>query len=248
MTAADGGIRVGVIGAHGRMGTEACRAIESDDELVLVARLGRGDRLEALIDARTDVAVDLTTPDSVKGNVRFCVENAIDVVVGASGLTSADVSEIDRRAASSGARVLVVPNFAIGAVLMMRFAAEAAPYFDSAEIVERHHENKADAPSGTALRTAELMRDARAEPWQATPASRESLAGSRGGNADGTRLHSLRLPGSVAHQEVILGAPGQTLVIRHDSVDRSSFMPGLLRSVKSIKSLDGVVVGLEHVL
>ena len=248
MAAADGRVKVGVIGARGRMGTEACRTIEADDELDLVAQVGRGDRLEALTDAETDVAVDLTTPEAVKGNVRFCVEHAIDVVVGASGLRPADVSEVERWSAASGGRVLIVPNFAIGAVLMMRFAAEAAPYFDSAEIVERHHENKADAPSGTALRTAEMMRAARDEPWPLSLESRESLAGSRGGDAGGIRLHSLRLPGSVAHQEVVLGAPGQTLVIRHDSLDRSSFMPGLLRSVKSIKSLDGVVVGLEHVL
>lgn len=240
-------IRVGVIGHAGRMGSEVCRAVEADDELELAARIGRGDNLSRLTDAGVDVAVEFTTPDSVAGNVRWCVEHDIDVVVGASGLSDTDLEEIERLAKDRGARVFVAPNFALGAVLMMSFAAQAARFYDSCEIVERHHEKKIDAPSGTALRTAAIVNEARAG-RAVERHDRESLAGSRGGDAGGVRVHSLRLPGSVAHQEVVFGGAGETLTVRHDSMDRSSFMPGVVLAIKRIAGTEGVTVGLEHLL
>jgi 4-hydroxy-tetrahydrodipicolinate reductase len=240
-------IAVGVIGHKGRMGSETCRAAEADAELDLVARVGRGDDLSALVDARAEVAVDFTVPSAVKDNVRFCVENGIHAVVGTSGLTDADLREISGWVEQASARVMVAPNFALGAVLMMSFATTAARYFESAEIVERHHDRKLDAPSGTSLRTADLISEGRSGP-AAEPEVTVSLPGSRGGERGGVRIHSLRLPGSVAHQEVIFGGVGETLTIRHDSLDRSSFMPGVVLAIKKVASLDGLVVGLEHLL
>jgi 4-hydroxy-tetrahydrodipicolinate reductase len=223
-------IRVGVIGAHGRMGAEVCRAGKDDPELTVVAEVGRTDPLEVLVEERTEVAVDFTTPDSVKANVMFLIEHGIDAVVGTSGLTDEDIAEF-ADASCRRSSVLVAPNFALGAVLMMRFAAEAAPYFDAAEIVERHRAGKLDKPSGTSLRTAKLMDANRRTPWSKP-----------------IEIHSMRLEGSVAHQEVLFGAVGETLTIRHDSLDRSSFMPGVLLAIKKVGSLDGVIVGLEHLL
>ena len=222
--------RVAVIGAKGRMGSEACKAIEADPDLSLSAGLSRGDALSSLLEAKTEVAVELSTPSSVEANTRFCIENGIHVVVGATGMKPETIDELGAAAQRSDLGLFVVPNFALGAVLMMRFAALAAPYFSWAEIVERHHEKKLDAPSGTALRTAAMM----------------DLAPRDG--ADEIPIHSLRLPGSVAHQEVLLGAPGETLSITHDSIDRISFMPGLLLATKKVPSLRGAVVGLENVL
>ena len=240
--------RVAVLGARGRMGSEVCRAVEADPGLDLVARVGRDDPLEELVRAEARVAVDFTVPEAVKDNIRFCISQGVHAVVGTTGLTEDDLAEVERWTRDSSANVFVAPNFAVGAVLMMRFAAEAARYFDSAEIVERHHENKLDAPSGTALRTAALMNQARSEAWASSAAAAESLEGSRGGDAEGVRIHSLRLHGSVAHQEVILGSSGQTLTIRHDSLDRSSFMPGVVHAIKRVATLDGLVVVLEHLL
>ena len=240
-------ISVGVLGAGGRMGSEVCRAVDADDELEVVARLGREDPLEALVDAEAAVVVDFTTPEAVKTNVRFCLQHSIHAVVGTTGLGEQDVAELTRAAADSKANVLVAANFALGAVLMMRFAAEAAPYFRSAEITERHHERKLDAPSGTSLRTASLMNEARSEPWPESP-STETITGSRGGDVNGIRIHSLRVRGSVAHQEVVLGSAGETLTIRHDSLDRASFMPGVVLAIKKVSTLDGLVIGLEHIL
>ncbi|MFN2489927.1 MAG: 4-hydroxy-tetrahydrodipicolinate reductase [Actinomycetota bacterium] len=239
--------RIGIVGAGGRMGATACRAVEGDDDLELVARVGRGDPLDALVARAVDVAVDFTTPDAVKDNVRFCVYNDIHAVVGTSGLTEEDVGDLDKWTAGRRSNVFIAPNFAIGAVLMMVFATHAARRFDSAEIVERHHPNKVDAPSGTALRTAALMSEARGRAW-ASAAGRESRRGARGGDEGGVRIHSLRVAGSVAHQEVIFGGQGETLTIRHDSIDRSSFMPGVLLAIKNVASLDGVTVGLERLL
>ena len=239
-------IRVGVLGAAGRMGSETCRAVDGDPELELVARVGREDPLEALVSARAEVAVELTTPASVKENVRFCLSNGIHCVVGATGLTDDDLADV--REWTGPANALVAPNFALGAVLMMAFAAAAAKHFDTAEIVERHHERKQDAPSGTALRTARMMKEARGGRAWSSRRGDESVPGSRGGDVDGIRIHSLRVPGSVAHQEVVLGAPGETLTIRHDSTDRTSFMPGVLLAVKRVPHLGGLVVGLENVL
>jgi 4-hydroxy-tetrahydrodipicolinate reductase len=238
---------VAVIGAAGRMGSEVCRALADDDELELVAQVVRGDDLDALIEAGAEVAVDFTTPDSVMGNISWCLRHGIHVVVGTTGLKDNDFEVIEKQSKEASANVFVAPNFAVGAVLMMMFAARAARHFDRAEIVERHHERKLDAPSGTALRTAALMNEARAAPWVESP-STESLAGSRGGDVAGVHIHSLRVPGSVAHQEVVLGTSGETLTIRHDSLDRASFMPGVLLAAKKVASMPGLTVGLEHLL
>ena len=238
-------LRVGVIGAYGRMGAEVCRAVEAEDDLELSARVGRRDSLQTLSGA--DVAVEFSTSESVKENVLQSLEMGLDVVVGATGLSAADLRKIEAAASGSGRRVLVAPNFAVGAVLMMRFAAAAAPHFDVIEIVERHHERKLDAPSGTALRTAAFINEAR--PPAAVSRGDENPAPSRGADAGGVRIHSLRLPGSVAHQEVVLGGLGQTLTIRHDSIDRSSFMPGALLAIRRVGDLpDPLTVGLEHLL
>lgn len=241
-------IKVGVFGAEGRMGSEVCRAVEADDELDLVARVDEHDEPRALVEAGAEVAVDFTTPDAVRGNIRFCVDNGIHVVVGTTGLTASDRDEIEGWARGGQANVFIAPNFAIGAVLMMEFAARAAGHFETAEIVERHHERKLDAPSGTALRTAELMNEARGSAWKTPEPGSEALQGSRGGEASGIRIHSIRVPGSVAHQEVILGTAGETLTIRHDSLDRASFMPGVLLAVKRVASRPGLTVGLDKLL
>lgn len=241
-------IRVGVFGAKGRMGSEVCRAVDDDDELELVAMVELDDSPQALLDAGVQVAVDFTTPDAVKDNIRFCLDNGIHSVVGTTGLSDSDRTEIAGWASTSTANVFIAPNFAIGAVLMMDFAARAAAHFDTAEIVERHHERKLDAPSGTALRTAELMNAARVLPWRTPEKETETLQGSRGGDVDGIHIHSLRVPGSVAHQEVVLGTAGETLTIRHDSLDRASFMPGVILAIKKVQSLDGLTVGLEKLI
>ena len=238
-------VRVAVLGAAGRMGAAVCDAIERDPELELVARVGRSDPREVIVSAGSEVAVDFTTPSAVKGNVLFCLDNSVHVVVGTTGLGPDDLREIEARTASGTANAFVAPNFALGAVLMMTLAARAAPFFERAEIVERHHERKLDAPSGTALRAARLMNDARSQPW-----GDEAEGGSpwRGGDAGGVRIHSLRLPGSVAHQEVVLASPGETLTLRHDSLDRSSFMPGVLMALKAVSERPGLTVGLEALL
>jgi 4-hydroxy-tetrahydrodipicolinate reductase len=241
-------IKVGVFGAKGRMGSEVCRAVTADDDLELAAAVDLGDSSQELVDAGAEVAVDFTTPDAVKDNIRFCLDNGIHCVVGTTGLSDADRKEIAEWAAASSANAFIAPNFAIGAVLMMDFAARAAAHFDTAEIVERHHERKLDAPSGTALRTAELMNEARGAGWKTPEKETETLQGSRGGEVDGIHIHSLRLPGSVAHQEVVLGTAGETLTIRHDSLDRASFMPGVVLAIKKVGSLDGLTVGLEKLL
>ncbi|MDQ3941292.1 MAG: 4-hydroxy-tetrahydrodipicolinate reductase [Actinomycetota bacterium] len=241
-------VRVGVLGALGRMGTTVCDAVTADPDLDLVARVDQDDPLQALVETNTEVAVDFTTPAVVKDNVRFCLSNDIHIVVGTTGWTEADLAEVERWANASQANAFVAPNFALGAVLMMRFAAEAARHYGSGEIIERHHENKLDAPSGTALRTAELMDRARGDAgWLQTP-SKESVPGSRGADAGGVRIHSVRVPGSVAHQDVIFGAAGETLTIRHDSLDRTSFMPGVLLAIKTVGTRPGLTVGLEHLL
>ena len=238
-------LRVGVLGAYGRMGSEVCRAVEAEDDLELMARVGRRDSLDTLSGA--NVAVDFSTPESVKDNVLQSLRRGLHVVVGATGLSPADLAEVEAAASGSESRILVAPNFAVGAVLMMRFAAAAAPHFDAVEIVERHHERKLDAPSGTALRTAALINEAR--PHREGSPENVSLPSSRGTDAGGIRIHSLRLSGSVAHHEVVLGGRGQTLTIRHDSIDRSSFMPGVLLAIRRVGDLPApLTVGLEHLL
>lgn len=242
------GLKVAVLGASGRMGSEVCRAVEADPDLELVARVGADDDMEDLVRAGAQVAVEFTTPTSVKANVAFCLERGVSVVVGATGLTDDDLVDLQAQATERGANVFVAPNFAVGAVLMMRFAAAAAGHFDSAEIVERHDERKVDAPSGTALRTAALMNEAHEGGWTPPSEEKETVKGSRGGDIEGVRVHSIRMPGSVAHQEVILGSPGETLTIRHDSLDRASFMPGVVLAIKKVRDLPPLTVGLEHLL
>ena len=243
--------RVGVLGAGGRMGSEACRAVDAADDLELVARIGSTDPLTALTDAGVEIAVDLTRPDAVMDNLRFCVEHGIHAVVGTSGFDDDRLAQLRGWLDSApGVGVLVVPNFAVGAVLMMRFAEQAARFFDSVEIVELHHAGKADAPSGTARRTAQLVaaarRDAGLGPMPDSTAS--ALDGARGADVDGVRVHSVRASGLVAHQEVLFGTAGETLTIRHDSYDRASFMPGVLLAVREVATRPGLTVGLEPLI
>lgn len=245
-TGASAAVRVAILGARGRMGTHACTAVEAADDLELVAAIGRGEALSQLVDAGADVAVDLTLPDAVAGNVEFCLAHGISVVVGASGFDTSALAGLP----ADGPSVLVVPNFAVGAVLMMHVAALAAPHFEAVEVVELHHPGKADAPSGTARRTAQVVAAARRgmDPAPDATDGGRSLPGARGATVDGVPVHSVRLPGLVAHQEVILGSAGETLTVRHDSYDRASFMPGLLLAVREVRRRPGLTVGLEHVL
>jgi 4-hydroxy-tetrahydrodipicolinate reductase len=243
--------RVGVVGAAGRMGTAACEALDAAAGLELVARVGSSDRLDDLVQASVEVAVDLTRPDTVMDNVRFCVEHGIHAVVGTSGFDAQRLAAVRGWLEDApGVGVVVAPNFALGAVLMMRFAALAAPYFESVEIVELHHPDKVDAPSGTARRTAELVAAARREAGLAAPpdATSTGLEGARGAVVDGIHVHGLRVRGLVAHQEVVLGGVGETLTIRHDSLDRASFTPGVLLGLRRVASSPGLTVGLEAFL
>jgi 4-hydroxy-tetrahydrodipicolinate reductase len=244
-------VRVAVLGAAGRMGSEACRAVEAAGDLELVARVGSGDRVEGLAEAGADVAVHLTRPDVVMDQLRFCVEHGVHSVVGTSGFDDDRLDQVRGwLGAAPSVGVAVVPNFAVGAVLMMRFAAQAARFFESVEVVELHHPDKADAPSGTARRTAELVAEARAAAGlDAMPdATATTLDGARGATVEGVHVHSVRARGLVAHQEVLLGTAGETLTIRHDSYDRASFMPGVLLAVREIGSRPGLTVGLEPFL
>jgi 4-hydroxy-tetrahydrodipicolinate reductase len=244
-------LRVAVLGAGGRIGSEAVRAVEAADDLELVAALGRGDKLETLVESRAQVAVELTTPGSVMGNLDFCVRHGIHAVVGTTGWTAERLAQLDTSlAASPETGVLIAPNFSIGAVLTMKFSQMAARWFESVEIIELHHPNKADAPSGTAARTAQLIAAARAEAGSAPQpdATVTALEGARGADVDGVRVHSVRLRGLLAHQEVILGGEGETLTVRHDSLHHSSFMPGILLGVRRVVSTPGLTFGLEHFL
>jgi 4-hydroxy-tetrahydrodipicolinate reductase len=244
-------VQVGVLGAYGRMGAAACAAVDAAEDLDLVARLGSGDDRSALTDAGARVAVDLTRPDAVMDNVRFCVEHGIHVVVGTSGMTPDRLAEVESwLAGAPEVGVVVAPNFAVGAVLMMRFAAEAARWFESVEVVELHHPDKADAPSGTARRTAELVAAARREAGlgPVPDATTSDPDGARGADVDGVHVHAVRARGLLAGQEVLLGGPGETLTIRHDSTDRASFMPGVLLAVRKVASRPGLTVGLEHLM
>ncbi|HVE98699.1 MAG TPA: 4-hydroxy-tetrahydrodipicolinate reductase [Mycobacteriales bacterium] len=242
-------ITVGVLGARGRMGTEVCRAVTRADDLELVASVDAGDALAALSSA--DVVVDFTHPDVVMDNLRWCIADGRHCVVGTTGFTAERLDEVRRWLADApSVGCVVAPNFGLGAVLMMRFAAQAAPYFESVEIVELHHPGKADAPSGTARRTAELVADARRTGGtaKAPDATTDSLDGARGAAVDGVPVHSVRLAGLVAHQEVLLGTTGETLTIRHDSFDRASFMPGVLLAVRQVRTRPGLTVGLDDLL
>ena len=241
-------IKVGVLGARGRMGSEVVKAITEASDLELVAALDLGDSLDALVSNGAQVVVDFTTPDSVMANLEFLIGKNIHAVIGTTGFDDARVAKIKSLLASSKSGVLIAPNFAIGAVLMMEFATKAAKYFESAEIIELHHPNKVDAPSGTAARTAELMSKARKEAGLAPmpDATTSSLEGARGATVGDIPVHSVRVRGLVAHQEVLLGGIGETLSIRHDSIDRVGFMPGVLLGVRQVVSHPGLTFGLEN--
>ena len=236
-------LRVAVIGASGRMGSATSAAISADKELELAAEITSNGTLETVLDAGADIAVEFTTPTTVFANTAWLLERGVHVVVGASGLTDEQVTELEHR--TGPANCMVIPNFSIGAVLMMRFAAEAAKHLPDVEIIEAHHPAKVDAPSGTALRTASMIANARGG-HPDIPGPQGHAA--RGHISDEVPVHSLRLPGIVATQQVIFGGPGQTLTIRHDSVDRSSFMPGVLLAVTRIADTPGMTVGLEGLL
>jgi len=253
-------IRVGVIGATGRVGAEVCRAVHADPDMDLVAGISRSkagekasdalglegsdmvlaENLDSFVESKVEVAVDFTGAEWAPEHIDWSIGHGVHIVVGTTGF---DVDDTWRGAPVG---VFIAPNFAIGAVLMQRFAREAARHLPAVEIVELHHDGKADAPSGTAAATAEAIAASRSEPW-AGP-STESIAGVRGGEAAGIRIHSIRLPGLVAHQEVIFGGQGQTLTIRHDSTDRTSFVPGVLMAIRWVPSHPGLTVGLESIL
>jgi 4-hydroxy-tetrahydrodipicolinate reductase len=245
-------VRVGVLGARGRMGTEVCRAVNASDDLELVAMVDDGDWLFNVSDAGADVVVDFTTPDVVMDNLHWCIDQGVNAVIGTSGFTEARLDRVRSWLAHKpDLGVIVAPNFAIGAVLMMEAAARAARYFESVEIIEMHHPGKIDAPSGTALRTAQMIAEARSAAGlgPVPDATKDEIAGARGADLDGVRVHSLRAAGLVAHQEVLFGTAGETLTIRHDSYDRKSFMPGVLLAVRKVADLDtSPVIGLEHLL
>ncbi|MEJ2860450.1 4-hydroxy-tetrahydrodipicolinate reductase [Actinomycetospora flava] len=240
-------IKVGVLGANGRMGSEACGAVEGAEDLELIARVDVGDDREVLRAA--DVVVDFTHPSAVADNLRWCVDAGLHVVVGTSGVGQDLLDEVRGRL-QPGQGVLVVPNFGIGAVLMMRFAAQAARFFDSVEVVELHHPRKADAPSGTATRTAQMIAAARAEAGlgPGPDATTHDPDGARGARVDGIPVHAVRMAGLVAHQEVLLGTEGETFTIRHDSLHRSSFMPGVLLACRKVADHPGLTVGLDALL
>ena len=241
-------ITVGVLGARGRMGSEVVTAVNAAPDLELVAALDLGDSLDALVANEAQVVVDFTTPDSVMANLEFLISHNIHAVIGTTGFDETRIAKIKSLLQNSTSGVLIAPNFAIGAVLMMEFAAKAARYFESAEIIELHHPNKVDAPSGTAARTAELMSLARKEAQlaPAPDATTASLEGARGATVGSIPVHSVRLRGLIAHQEVLLGGIGETLTIRHDSLDRVGFMPGVLLGIRKVALHPGLTFGLEN--
>jgi 4-hydroxy-tetrahydrodipicolinate reductase len=262
-------IRVGVFGAGGRMGSTVCTAVHEADDMELVAavdphhagidlhQLGvHGTQIQvvakasALQDAGAEVVVDFTVIDAARDNLRWCAEQGVHAVVGTSGFGESELEEFGHLFEASTANAVIAPNFAIGAVLMMRFAATAAPFYESVEIVELHHPDKADAPSGTSRRTAEVVAAARRGAGLDTvpDATSTGLDGARGAQVDGIHIHSVRARGLVAHQEVLLGTAGETLTIRHDSLDRASFTPGVLVAVHAVPSRPGLTVGLEELL
>ena len=244
-------IRVAVLGARGRMGQQVCAAVEAAADLDLVATVDLGDPIASVAEAGAKVLVDFTHPDGVMDNLRFAVDHDIHAVVGTTGFTDDKLTTVARwLSGKPELGVLVAPNFGIGAVLAMKFAQLAAPYFESAEVVELHHPQKADAPSGTATSTARLIAAARARAGMsaAPDATTSEVAGARGADLDGVRVHSVRVSGLVAHQEVLFGTEGETLTIRHDSLNRSSFMPGVLLAVREVGGRPGLTVGLDALL
>jgi 4-hydroxy-tetrahydrodipicolinate reductase len=244
-------IRVGVLGARGRMGVEVCKAVDATDDLELVAMIDQGDWLFNASDAGAEVVVDFTNPDVVMDHLHWCIDQGINCVVGTSGFTEQRLERVRTWLTHKPeVGVVIAPNFGVGAVLMMQFARQAARFFDSVEVIELHHAGKVDAPSGTAVRTAALLAQARAEAGLGVPpdATTHELPGARGADVEGIRVHAVRLPGLVAHQEVVLGTDGEILTIRHDSTSRSSFMPGVLLAVRHVRERPGLTVGLEPLL
>jgi 4-hydroxy-tetrahydrodipicolinate reductase len=250
-------IRVGLLGAAGRMGQQVRHAVASADDLELVAAVdpdhagtdAGGIVIAGSLDglAGADVAVDFTHPSAVMGNIRWCLSHGVHVVVGTTGLSTENLDEVRALTEHTDGNVVVAPNFALGAVLLLRFAAEAARFFDAAEVIELHHDGKADAPSGTALATARAIDAARAGEWSA-PDAIGADPSARGADVHGVRVHAVRLPGLVAHEEVLFGGPGQVLTLRHDALDRSAFMPGVLLAIRSVANRPGLTLGLDALL
>lgn len=242
-------MRVGVLGAKGKVGATIVEGVEAADDLTFTAGVDAGDALSLFIDTDTQVVVDFTHPSVVMGNLKFLIENGIHAVVGTTGFTDERIAQVrEWLSAKPDAAVLIAPNFAIGAVLSMQFAKQAARFFESVEVVELHHPHKADAPSGTAARTARLIAEARKGLPLSPDATSTGIDGARGADVDGVRVHSVRLAGLVAHQEVLFGTQGETLTIRHDSIDRTSFVPGVLLAVRHVAERPGLTVGIEPLL
>jgi len=242
-------IKVLINGAKGKMGVETVKAVSNDSELELVGTIDFDDNLsQAITDLKPDVVVDFTNPDSVKGNTLTILNSGCYAVIGTTGLSEKDLMDLEIAALENKTAVLVCPNFAIGAVLMMQFAAQAAKHMPRCEIIEMHHDKKIDAPSGTAIKTAELICESNPQINVEKLKEKEIVLGSRGGNKHNIPIHAIRLPGFVANQEVIFGGLGQTLHIKHDTISRESFMPGVILSIKKAQSLKGLVYGLENLL
>jgi 4-hydroxy-tetrahydrodipicolinate reductase len=242
-------MRVGVLGSKGKVGATMVQAVQAAEDLTLSAEVDAGDALSLLTDNKTEVVIDFTHPDVVMDNLKFLIDNGIHAVVGTTGFTGERLQQVHAwLAAKPGVSALIAPNFAIGAVLSMHFAKQAAPFYESVEVIELHHPHKADAPSGTAARTAALIAEARKELPPNPDATTASLPGARGANVDGVPVHSVRLAGLVAHQEVLFGTAGETLTIRHDSLDRTSFVPGVLLAVRRVAERPGLTVGIESLL
>jgi len=242
-------MRVGVLGAKGKVGATMVQAVEAADDLTFTAGVDAGDQLRLFTDSQTEIVIDFTHPDVVMDNLKFLIDNGIHAVVGTTGFTDERLGKVKAWLADKpDVAVLIAPNFAIGAVLSMRFAKQAARFFESAEVIELHHPQKADAPSGTAARTARLIAEARKGLPPNPDATSTGLEGARGADVDGIPVHSVRLAGLVAHQEVLFGTQGETLTIRHDSLDRTSFVPGVLLAVRTVGEHPGLTVGLEPLL
>jgi 4-hydroxy-tetrahydrodipicolinate reductase len=242
-------MRVGVLGAKGKVGATMVQAVEAAEDLTFTAGVDAGDALTTLTDSQTEVVIDFTHPDVVMDNLKFVIDNGIHAVVGTTGFTDERLTQVRSwLEESQTTAVLIAPNFAIGAVLSMHFAKQAARFFESAEVIELHHPQKADAPSGTAARTAKLIAEARKDLPPNPDATSTGLEGARGADVDGIPVHSVRLAGLVAHQEVLFGTQGETLTIRHDSLDRTSFVPGVLLAVRRVHERPGLTVGIEPLL
>jgi len=242
-------MRVGVLGAKGKVGATMVQAVEAAHDLTFTAGVDAGDPLSMFADRHTEVVIDFTHPDVVMDNLKFLIDNGIHAVVGTTGFTDERLSQVEAWLEQSRTTaVLIAPNFAIGAVLSMHFAKQAARFFESAEVIELHHPQKADAPSGTAARTARLIAEARKGLPPNPDATSTGMDGARGADVDGIPVHSVRLAGLVAHQEVLFGTQGETLTIRHDSLDRTSFVPGVLLAVRTVREHPGLTVGLESIL